>query len=84
MQPRLLCIKRPDWFICVDSKNKTNLCKAFGISKNSLTLASYWDKIVLRVREAMWFSDKGGTHSPEVQKIKNYQVAMLDTLYYEE
>lgn len=81
---RLLCIKRPDWFICVDSKNKTNLCKAFGISKNSLTLASYWDKIVLRVREAMWFNDKGGTHSPEVQKIKNYQVAMLDTLYYEE
>ena len=80
---RLLCIKRPDYFICVDSKNKTNLCKAFGISKNSLTVATYWDKIVMRVREASWFNDEGSSHSPMVKKIKQYQVAMLDALYYE-
>ena len=80
---RLLCIKRPDYFICVDSKNKTNLCKAFGISKNSLTVTTYWDKIVMRVRDASWFNDEGSSHSPMVRKIKKYQVAMLDALYYE-
>ena len=80
---RLLCIKRPDWFICVDSKNKTNLCKAFGISKSSLTVSTYWEKIVMRVREATWFNDEGSSHSPMVKKIKKYQVAMLDALYYE-
>ena len=80
---RLLCIKRPDYFICVDSKNKTNLCKAFGISKSSLTVATYWDKIVMRVREASWFNDEGSSHSPMVKKIKQYQVGMLDALYYE-
>lgn len=80
---RLLCIKRPDFFICIDSKNKTNLCKAFGISKNSLTLDSYWEKIVLRVRETIWFNDEGSSHSPLVKKLKKYQVAMLDALYYE-
>jgi hypothetical protein len=80
---RLLCIKRPDTFVCVDSKNKDRLCKAFGIPKNSLTLDTYWEKIVMRVREASWFNDEGSSHSPMVKKIKQYQVAMLDALYYE-
>ena len=80
---RLLCVKRPDYFICVDSKNKTNLCKAFGISKSSLTVSTYWEKIVMRVREATWFNDEGSSNAPMVKKIKKYQVAMLDTLYYE-
>ena len=80
---RLLCIKRPDTFVCVDSKNKDRLCKAFGIPKNSLTLETYWEKIVMRVRDASWFNDEGSSHSPMVKKIKKYQVAMLDALYYE-
>ena len=80
---RLLCIKRPDTFVCVDSKNKDKLCKAFGIPKNSLTLDTYWEKIVMRVRNASWFNDEGSSHSPMVRKIKKYQVAMLDALYYE-
>ena len=80
---RLLCIKRPDTFVCVDTKNKDRLCKSFGIPKNSLTLDTYWEKIVMRVREASWFNDEGSSHSPMVRKIKKYQVAMLDALYYE-
>lgn len=79
---RLLAMKRPDWFICIDSKNKANLCKQFGISQNSLKLNNYWEAVVLRVRESVWFSD-GERLTKKEKKIKQYQVAMLDSLYYE-
>lgn len=82
---RLLAMKRPDWFICVDSKNRKNLCKQFGISSSSLTLESYWDSVVMRVRESEWFNEKGDGHkmSDFERRLKKYQVAMLDSLYYE-
>ena len=69
--------------LSTSAKNKDKLCKAFGIPKNSLTLETYWEKIVMRVRDASWFNDEGSSHSPMVKKIKKYQVAMLDALYYE-
>lgn len=81
---RLLSIKRPDLFICIDSKNKKNLCKAFRITQNSLTLSTYWDMIVLRVQSSMWFKDNAENSTPIVQKMKHYQVALLDVLYYED
>ena len=81
---RLLSIKRPNLFICIDSKNKRNLCKAFGITQNSLTLSTYWDKIVRRVQDSIWFKDEADNSTPMAQKMKGYQVALLDVLYYED
>lgn len=78
---RLLAIKRPDTFICIDSKNKKNLCKAFRIPQAHLTLDSYWELIVERVKRMAWYEERGGTRD---KAIKNYQVAMLDCFYYEE
>jgi len=79
---RLLAIKRPDTFICIDSKNKKNLCKAFNIPQSHLTLDTYWELIVERIRKMIWYSEapKGGAQE---RKIKKYQVAMLDNFYYE-
>ena len=79
---RLLAIKRPDTFICIDSRNKRNLCNAFNIPQSHLTLDTYWELIVERVQRMKWYSEvpKGGTQE---MKIKKYQVAMLDNFYYE-
>lgn len=81
---RLLSIKRPDLFICIDSKNKKNLCKAFRITQNSLSLSTYWEQIVLRVQDSIWFTENENNSSPMIQKMKKYQVALLDVLYYDE
>src|SRR5437879_64148 len=53
---RLLAIKRPDTFVCLDARNKAALCKAFGI-KRSVSYEEYWDSIIQRVNaEAAWWS----------------------------
>lgn len=78
---RLLAIKRPDTFICIDSKNKKNLCRAFQIPQSHLTLDTYWELIVERVKRMAWYEEIGGARD---KAIKKYQVAMLDCFYYEE
>ena len=41
---RLLAMKRPDLFLCVDAKNRTRIAKAFDVSAFSLqTFEGYWD-----------------------------------------
>ena len=78
---RLLAMKRPDVFICIDSKNKKRLCKAFRIPQSHLTLDSYWELIVERVKGMVWFEQEGKGRDKDV---KRYQVAMMDCFYYEE
>ena len=77
---RLLAIKRPDVFVCVDSKNKKNLCKAFGIPQSHLTLDTYWEMVVERVKRTVWFEEEVKGQDKDIKK---YQVAMLDSFYYQ-
>jgi hypothetical protein len=77
---RLLAMKRPDLFVCVDSKNKTELCKAFSVPESRLTIDSYWDLIVEPLQKALWVNaELKGTNQADVRK---YQIALLDSLYY--
>lgn len=50
---RLLAFKRPDYFVCLDSKNRDKLCEAFEIPK-SVDLDDYWEKIVERITDSNW------------------------------
>ncbi|ESQ87636.1 hypothetical protein ABAC460_18345 [Asticcacaulis sp. AC460] len=77
---RLLAMKRPDVFMCVDGKNKKRLKKALG---SSVTLENYWDTVVETVRTAPWYTFDCPTEKTE-QKIWKGRVALLDAIFYEE
>jgi len=77
---RLLAMKRPDTFVCVDNKNRVALCKALQIPQ-SLTPAGYWHSVVARVREAHW-----NLEAPPADRIEaelwHGRVALLDAIFY--
>jgi hypothetical protein len=79
---RLLAMKRPDVFVCLDSKNKTGLCKAFGI-KGAVGYEKYWDSIVKRIMEATWWNSPPPASEIERQ-VWAARAAFLDSHYYDE
>ena len=78
---RLLAMKRPDYFVCLDSKNKGRLCKAFGIPK-SIRFDNYWDLIVERIIDSVWWCSEEPTDPVELA-VWNGRVAFLDSLFYD-
>lgn len=79
---RLLAMKRPDTFVCLDSKNKANLCGEFGISQ-SLDYEAYWDDIIERVFDSVWWNSERPTDNFEAQAWDG-RTAMLDAIFYED
>lgn len=80
---RLLCMKRPDTFVCFDSKNRSALCKDFGIIQSEMDYERYWDDIVERVYDSDWWQNPNPTNNIE-EKVSEARAAFLDSLYYEE
>ncbi len=80
---RLLAMKRPDHFVCFDNKNKTKLCKDFGISSSNMTYERYWDEIIQRIRDSDWWDTPQPTDEKELSIWKG-RAAFLDALYYED
>lgn len=80
---RLLCMKRPDTFVCFDSKNRSALCKDFGIIQSEMDYERYWDDIVERVYDSNWWQNPNPTNDTE-ERVSEARAAFLDSLYYEE
>lgn len=78
---RLLAMKRPDTFVCLDSKNEAGLRRAFGY-RGTCRLDDYWGKIIEPVRQAAWFQVEPPAHAEEAE-IWQGRVALLDALYYD-
>jgi hypothetical protein len=78
---RLLCMKRPDFFVGINKANQRALCEAFD-AKKTLRLEDYWDEIIAKLTNSNWWKE----NPPKNQKEKiiyNYRAAFLDTIYYE-
>ena len=77
---RLLAMKRPDFFVCVDSGNKLQLAKALDFRPTMLTLDTYWDWVIEPIRQAPWYS------APQPldcnAELWDARAAMLDAIYY--
>lgn len=80
---RLAAMKRPDLFICIDSKNRSEIAKAFDVSASSLqTFEGYWD-LIQRIWHCPWWraaAPKLALH----RRVWAARVALLDSLYYHE
>ena len=78
---RLLAMKRPDYFVCLDVANKGAFCKDFGIIASRLNLANYWDEVVERIMGCVWWNEK----IPKDKMGRKFwagRAAMLDSIYY--
>jgi hypothetical protein len=80
---RLLAMKRPDVFLCVDSKNLDRLAKDVGMVKAGLDYGRYWDEVVLRLMESPWWQSAEPTN-PTEKAVWNARAAMLDAIFYQQ
>ena len=78
---RLLAMRRPDTFVCLDNRNKAGLCTDFGI-KRRVGYEEYWDSIIERVKEAAWWSAPPPTSGVE-REVWEARAAFLDSHYYD-
>ncbi len=79
---RLLAMKRPDYFVCLDAANRRNLLKDFNVSVPLHDYEGYWDKIVERLKLANWWNARRPTEA-NAAKVWDGRVAMLDAIYYD-
>lgn len=77
---RLLAMKRPDVFCCLNTKNKILLCKSFGISQK-LDYEGYWDSIIARLQDSNWYNSPRPS-SRIGGEIWDGRCALLDSLFF--
>ena len=79
---RLLALKRPDQFVCFDSRNRAGLCADFGIKVSGMDYDRYWDEVVERIMDTPWWkSPPPATYGIELSAWKG-RAAMLDAIFY--
>lgn len=78
---RLLSMKRSDIFICFASKNRSKLCKDFGIKQSNMDFVRYWDDVILRIQDCNWWINPQPRNQTE-QLISDGRAAFLDSIYY--
>lgn len=80
---RLLAMKRADLFICIDSKNRSSIADACGVSALSLqSFDGYWD-LMQRIWRCPWHRSPR-PHQALQTRIWNARAALLDSIYYVE
>lgn len=79
---RLLAMKRPDVFVCVNAANKDDLCAHFGVHPPSTTLDNYWERIIHPMRQTMWWKATKPADQREAM-IWRGRAALLDVIYYD-
>lgn len=88
---RLLVMKRPDFFICINKAN-SEIYNALGIDEklfdkknypedSSKIYDNYWDYIIQEIINSTWWQSPRPKDKLE-QKIWKYRVAMLDSIFY--
>ncbi|OTP75921.1 phospholipase D family protein [Caballeronia sordidicola] len=81
---RLLAMKRPDVFLCVDAQNKRKLAEDVGIVKSGqLDYERYWEEIVDRLMQSPWWQSLEPSDRLE-REAWRARAAMLDAIFYEE
>lgn len=77
---RLLAMKRPDFFVCINKPNLYGLSQALNFPKTTLKLNNYWEKVIEPIQLSPWFNSKRPNN--ELSELWDSRVAMLDAIYY--
>jgi hypothetical protein len=76
---RLLAMKRPDTFVCVNTQNREGLVQSLRVSP-SRDPEAYWD-LIERVRACTWWRAPQPTAGDE-REVWRARAAFLDALFY--
>ncbi|KZL04624.1 NgoFVII restriction endonuclease [Pseudovibrio axinellae] len=79
---RLLAMKRPDMFVCVNGKNKAGLAKALNFAPSTLSIDNYWERVIVPIQSSPWYN--APRPKTEDSELWDYRVAMLDAIYYDD
>lgn len=82
MGTRLIAMKRPDYFVCLDNANRNELCSRFGVAPTTTNLDNYWDRIISPMMMAPWWGSDMPINNTD-QEIWMGRAAMLDAIYYD-
>lgn len=78
---RLLALKRPDYFVCFNSRNKEGLCQDFGIKPYHMDYNRYWEEIIERITDSVWWNARRPTEALACA-VWDGRAAMLDSIFY--
>ncbi|EEA03715.1 conserved hypothetical protein [Burkholderia sp. H160] len=79
---RLLALKRPDYFVCVDNANKNKLSEAIGVKKVQLTIDTYWTHVIRPLLCSPWRNAERPADDLE-GRIWDARMAFIDAFCYE-
>ena len=83
MATRLLAMKRPDIFFCINGPNYHQIVKSMGLSlKGKKDYSGYWSKIIDPIHKSKWFNTNCPSDSLQ-RKIWRSRVAMLDAFLFD-
>jgi HKD family nuclease len=79
---RLLAMKRPDLFVCLNSRNRQRLYKEFEIRQRigDHDYNKYWGCIVEPIRKSLWWKSSRPTDETQAT-VWDARAAMLDALF---
>jgi len=80
---RLLAMKRPDYFVCLDNPNNEGICETLGVSWiYHHQYERYWDDVIEPLLESAWWTTP--RPPPGLSRgIWNGRMAFLDALFYD-
>lgn len=78
---RLLAMKRPDVFVCVNNGNKASLAEALHFAPSTLSLENYWERVIEPIRLAKWYN----APRPEGLDAEAWdcRAALVDAIHYD-
>ena len=78
---RLLAMKRPDFFVCINGGNKDGLKKDFDDKNLDKSFDDYWN-FIKKVHKSEWYDNP--TPKTDIEKeVISARVALLDSIYYD-
>ncbi len=80
---RLLAMKRPDYFLCLDKRNVEGVCNDFDLAKSSINYETYWEGLLQRIYNSVWWLSEYPEAEQE-QRVWRARTAMLDAIFYKE